>query len=158
MANKLVKLGRLDEARQEIQRAIECAKPFGHAAEPWKTWNILRDIESATGHADAAQAAWVQARDAYLAYRREGGYAQQSGGKLCEQVLQAIQSGQDKDVGQALMQLYEDPSSPKWLKVLIPILQTILGGDHNPALAEDFDLDYDDSAELLLLLERLGGG
>jgi tetratricopeptide (TPR) repeat protein len=36
LANTLRKLHRLDEARQEILRAIECDAQFGHASEPWK--------------------------------------------------------------------------------------------------------------------------
>lgn len=38
---------------------------------------------------------------------------------------------------------------------MLPKLQTILHGDRDPALADDPALDYDDAAELLLLLERL---
>ena len=72
----LIKLRRYDEARQELQRAIECKKPYGHAAEPWKTWSILEDLERATGHTEAAQAARQQAIETYLAYRRAGGVSQ----------------------------------------------------------------------------------
>jgi tetratricopeptide (TPR) repeat protein len=49
LANTLIKLQRYDEARRELQRAIECKQPYGHAAEPWTTWNILRNLEQATG-------------------------------------------------------------------------------------------------------------
>ncbi len=35
LANTLRKLRRLDEARKEIRRAIECKEQFGHASEPW---------------------------------------------------------------------------------------------------------------------------
>jgi hypothetical protein len=31
----------------ELKRAIECDKPFGHAAEPWKTWELLNRLETA---------------------------------------------------------------------------------------------------------------
>jgi hypothetical protein len=41
---------------------------------------------------------------------------------------------------------------------MLPKLHAILHGDRNPALAADPALDYDDAAELLLLLERLGAG
>jgi hypothetical protein len=50
----LRKLRRLDEARQEIRRAIECDEPFGHAAEPWKAWAILAGIETDAGNPAAA--------------------------------------------------------------------------------------------------------
>src|SRR5262249_7511346 len=38
LAGTLCKLRRWDKARQEIQRAIECDEPFGHAAFSWKKW------------------------------------------------------------------------------------------------------------------------
>jgi tetratricopeptide (TPR) repeat protein len=72
VAITLYQLQRYDEARREIQQAIECNQPFGHAAEPWKTLAILHEIETATGNHAAARAAWRQARDAYLAYRQQG--------------------------------------------------------------------------------------
>jgi hypothetical protein len=72
-AKTLVKLRRYDEARAQNLRTIECDKPFGHAAEPWKTWSILRRIENARGDEVAAREAWRQAQDSYLTYRREGG-------------------------------------------------------------------------------------
>ncbi len=37
LANILVKLNYLDEARLELHRAIDCKRPFGHAAMPWTT-------------------------------------------------------------------------------------------------------------------------
>ena len=54
LADTLRKLRRLDEARQEIRRAIECNAQFGHASEPWKSWAILADIETDAGNATAA--------------------------------------------------------------------------------------------------------
>ncbi|MEI2772745.1 MAG: hypothetical protein V9G98_19080 [Candidatus Competibacter sp.] len=72
-AKTLRKLRRLDEARQEIRRAIECKAPFGHAAEPWKTWAILADIETDAGNPAAAAEAKAKAIACYLAYRRDGG-------------------------------------------------------------------------------------
>ena len=35
LAFSLIKLQRHDEARHELYRAIECKKPYGHAAKPW---------------------------------------------------------------------------------------------------------------------------
>jgi len=46
LGNTLRLLRRLDEARQEIRRAIECDAQFGHAAEPWTSWAILAAIET----------------------------------------------------------------------------------------------------------------
>jgi hypothetical protein len=39
---------------------------------------------------------------------------------------------------------------------MIPKLQAILRGARDGALADDAALDFDDAAELLLLLERVG--
>ncbi len=54
LANTLRKLGRFDEARQEILLAIKCMAQFGHASQPWTPWSILADIETATGNPTAA--------------------------------------------------------------------------------------------------------
>jgi len=72
-ANVLANLNQLDDARREIERAIECNKTFGHVAEPWKTFDILSDIERAAGNQSAALEARNRAIAAYLAYRRDGG-------------------------------------------------------------------------------------
>jgi tetratricopeptide (TPR) repeat protein len=69
----LINLHRHDEARGEIQRAIACKKPYGHVAQPWKTFEILCRLERAVGNIDAAKDARKQAIAAYLAYRRDGG-------------------------------------------------------------------------------------
>jgi hypothetical protein len=154
----LCKLQRYDEARREIQRAIECNKPFGHAAEPWKTFNILHQIETATGNSAAARAAWQQARDAYLAYRQQGGYAQAYGGKLVDQVLGLLAQQQVDDM-QALCnelgQIADKPDTTDSQKLLIQALVAALNGSRNPALADDPALYYRDAAEVLFLIERL---
>ncbi|MEM7533695.1 MAG: tetratricopeptide repeat protein [Chloroflexota bacterium] len=155
IANTLVKLHRYDEARTEIIRAIECKQRFGHVAEPWKTWAILHGIETAVGNTGAAQAAWQQARSAYLAYRRDGGYAQFGGGRLCEQVLSALQAGQMDEMGQVLTEVKSSPDVPTERHPLIDKLQAIVAGSRDGALADDMALDPDDAAEILLLMERL---
>jgi tetratricopeptide (TPR) repeat protein len=71
IANILIKLQRYDEARQELLRAIECKMPYGHAAEPWKTWNTLHNLEQAVGNPSAAAEARQKAVETYLAYRRD---------------------------------------------------------------------------------------
>jgi tetratricopeptide (TPR) repeat protein len=145
--------GRADEARREILRAIECKRPFGHAALPWTSFAILHAIEQAAGNGAAAAAAWRQARDAYLAYRRDGGYAQSGTGKLCDAVWQAVQQG-GASLGAAVFQQV----TAKWEATLaVQRLQAILAGARDRTLADDPELYYRDSAELLLLLERLGG-
>jgi len=155
IAETLRKLGRNDEARQEILRAIECRKPSGHAAEPWKTFGILHKIEQAAGSGAEAAAAWRQARDAYLAYRREGGYAQSGMGKVADEVWKTVQQDGIEAAVEFLEQVIRsqgDASVPiAWTR-----FEAILAGSRDPALADDPELYYGDSAELLLLLERLG--
>jgi tetratricopeptide (TPR) repeat protein len=63
----LITLRRYDDARQELQRAIECNRPFGHAVEPWNTFNTLSNLERTIGNASAAAEARQQALDTYLA-------------------------------------------------------------------------------------------
>lgn len=43
-----------DEARWELQRAIECLERYGHANEMWKAWMILHEPEHATADPNAA--------------------------------------------------------------------------------------------------------
>jgi tetratricopeptide (TPR) repeat protein len=154
LANTLIKLERYDEARRELHRAIECKKPFGHAAQPWMTWDILHDLEQATGNAHAAEAAREQAIGSYLAYRRAGGESQSNQAQLFARVFQAIQQGATTEAEQYLDEwLKED--YPLWAKTLVAKLRAILRGDRDPALAADPNLSYTAAVELQLLLEAL---
>ena len=96
-------LHRYDDARQELQRAIECKQPFGHAAEPWKAW-ALHDLEQATGNASAAADAWQQAVQCYLAYRA-GGENHAPGARLFTLIAHAIRQGDTTEVTQFFAQL-----------------------------------------------------
>jgi tetratricopeptide (TPR) repeat protein len=156
LADTLIKLRRYDEARQELQRAIECKKPYGHAATLWNAWSLLEKLERATGHVEAAQAARQQAIETYLAYRRAGGVSQSPVAELYMLVAQAIRGNTAGEARQGLDQLAAQAGTPPFLKIVIPRLQSILAGDGNPALVDDPELDYDDAAELRLLLEGLG--
>jgi tetratricopeptide (TPR) repeat protein len=155
IAATLRQLKRYDEARQEIDRAIECKEQIGLAALPWTSFDILHQIELAEGNAAAAKAAWQQARDAYLAYRRQGGYAQGGGGKLADQIVDAVQQGKGEEAAQELGQIAEAEDTPDWLRAVAPLLLAVLNGSRDPALADDPALDYDNAAELLFLMERL---
>lgn len=155
IASTLRKLQRYDEARGEIQRAIECYQPFGVAAQPWTAFNILHDIETATGNPAAARAAWQQARDAYLAYRQQGGYAQYYGGKLVDHVLGLLAQQEVDEVQSLFAELTNDSEAPDSLKQLIQAMVAILSGSRDPALADDPALHYSDAAEVLFLIERL---
>ncbi|MCI5223039.1 MAG: tetratricopeptide repeat protein, partial [Candidatus Electrothrix sp. AR4] len=157
IANALRKLKRYDEARQEIMRAIECKSQFGHSAIPWTSFNILHQIETAEGNTAAAKAAWIKARDAYLAYRWQGGYAQTPGGELADQVIGAVQQDKTEEMVQALAQIAEADDTPDFLKVAAPKFLAVLNGSRDPALADDPALYYADAAEVLFLMERLEG-
>ncbi|HNE70355.1 MAG TPA: tetratricopeptide repeat protein, partial [Anaerolineales bacterium] len=155
IANTLQQLKRYDEARAEIMRAIECKSQIGLAAEPWKSFDILHNIEESTGNSTAARAAWEQARDAYLAYRRQGGYASQgAGGQFIDQILGLIQQGKSDEI-QNLLNQYSD--APDYFKKFMQIVVDILNGSRDKALGDDPALSYSYTAEVLFLIERLGG-
>ncbi len=154
IAETLRKLHRYDEARSEILRAIECKQSLGIAGTVWNAFNILHQIETATGNPAAAQAAGQQARSAYLAYRQQGGYAQTPGGKLADQIFKAVQAGSADEAVQFLTQVAQAQDTEPWLKASAPKLLAILNGSRDPALADDPTLDYD-AAEILFLIERL---
>jgi tetratricopeptide (TPR) repeat protein len=158
LAFRLIKLDRYDEARIEILRAIACGRPYGHATEPWKAWNVLDRLEQAVGNQSAAAEARAEARRLFLAYRRDGGENHTPGGRLCAAFLQALQSGQTARMASGLRQLLGDP---RWqfdeAQALISALQAILHDSRDPALAENPVLSYDLAAEVQLVLEALGG-
>ncbi|WP_204152654.1 tetratricopeptide repeat protein [Leptolyngbya sp. CCY15150] len=155
IAYTLRKLQRYDEARGEIRRAIECFQPFGTAVEIYKSFNTLHDIETATGNPAAARAAWQQARDTYLAYRQQGGYAQAYGGQLVDHVLGLLAQQQVDEVQSLFEQLTSNPNAPDSLKQLIQTIVAILNGSRDPALADDPALYCADAAEVLFLIHRL---
>jgi len=155
IADTLRKLQRYDEARGEIRRAIECKQSLGHAGTVWNAFAILHTIETATGNPAAARAAWQQAREAYLAYRQQGGYAQAYGGKLVDHVLGLLAQQQVDEIQSLFAQLTSDPNAPDSLKQLIQAMVAILNGSRDPALADDPALYYADAAEVLFLLQRL---
>ncbi len=165
IADTLRQLERYDEARTEIRRAIECKQELGHAGTVWNAFNILRQIETAVGNGAAARAAWVQARDAYLAYRRQGGYAQYDGGKLVDHVLGLLAQQKVDEVNALFQEFANHSETPDSLKQLMQAMLAIFNGARDPALrqsagqalADDPALDYDDAAEILFLLERVGG-
>jgi tetratricopeptide (TPR) repeat protein len=155
LGNALLELGRYDEARRELYRALECYKPYGHAAEPWLAWNSLSKVEEASGNLQAAAQARQQASENYLAYRRAGGQSMSSGAQFCAMAAQVVKQGDTTEIEQHLARL-SGANVPPSAKVTISKLQAILRGDRNPALADDPNLEYDDAVELQLLLEALG--
>lgn len=156
IAKTLIKINDYGEARYEIQLAIKCFKSLGLGAQPWKALDVLHQIESAAGNPSAAQEAWQQARTAYLAYRRQGGYAQYGGGKLTDHLLGLIAQQKTKEIEPLLNQLANDPQASNSLKKLMEVIVTILNDARDPALADDPELDYADAAEVLFFMERIG--
>ena len=151
----LIMLKRYGEARQEIQRAIECFKPYGHHVEPWRAWDKLREIELADGNQEAAARAREQAIQLYLACRRDGGEDQNQGGRLCALFGEAMEKQKPEEIKKQLDEVTSDPNIPESGKLLISKLQAILAGSREAGLASDAGLDYTDAAEILFLLERL---
>ena len=115
----------------------------------------MQQIEAATGNKTAAHAAWVQARDAYLAYRRQGGYAQYAGGRLVDHVLGLLSQQKSDEVNALFNQLTQDPNTRDSFKLFIQAIITILTGSPNPALADNPALEAVDAAEILFLLDLL---
>jgi tetratricopeptide (TPR) repeat protein len=151
LADTLIKLKRLQQARPELLRAIECKASFGHAAEPWKTWDILYDLEQAEGNPQAAAQARQKAIQAYADYRCDGGENHSGTGRLALAVLQAIQQGETAEIEQVIKQTLETWQNKTYLHKL----QAILAGERDPALVEDNEMYYRDVAELTILLEQL---
>lgn len=157
LADTLVRLGRHDEARAEVLRAIECAEPYGHVAEPWKSWDILDRLEVATGDAEAAARARRRAFESYLAYRREGGYAKTPAARICAAAAAAIEAGDTSEL-EAYLSRPLGEGAQTWARALFPKLLAVLGGERDPAVATDPELGYYAAVELLLLLEALEAG
>lgn len=155
LAKTLRKLRRLDEARQEIRRAIECDAQFGHASEPWKSWANLADIETDAGHPAAASQANSNAIAAYLAYRRDGGENHDDDGRIALAVSKSLSAGPNAEMSDYLRQLAADPEMPDWLRPFIHALQAVAAGTRDRGLADAPALHYTSAAEILLLIETL---
>ena len=156
IANTLLQLRRLDEARQEIRRAIECKAQFGHASEPWNSGSILAAIEADTGNTAAAGEAKGKAIACYLAYRRDGGENYNPAGRLSLAIAQALRSDDPAQAATILQQRATDPEASRLLP-FIDTLQAVVAGSRDPALADQPELHYTMAAEILLLIESLGG-
>ncbi|MDM8520671.1 tetratricopeptide repeat protein, partial [Anaerolineales bacterium HSG6] len=154
---RLIKLGRYEEARRELIRAIECKKPYGHSAQPWKTYDNLRKLETAVGNSAAAQVARAEAIKLYRAYRLAGGENHNPGGRLCFDFQKAMQAGQTAEMAERLAGIVANEEYPAWYTTLADILQQILQGHRDPALAENPALEFADAVEVGLLLAGLRG-
>lgn len=149
------KLGRHDQARKQIHRAIESKAPFGHEAEPWMSWAILADIETDADNAAAAEEAKREATASYLAYRRDGGENQFIDGRITLAVLQSLLSDTPDNSAALLQQVASDPRATGPIRTFIHAVQMIVAGSRDRALAAAPELDYTMAAELLFLIETL---
>ncbi|TMQ75910.1 tetratricopeptide repeat protein [Candidatus Accumulibacter phosphatis] len=159
LASTLRRLGRRSEARHEIERALACKRGLGHTVEPWKTWDILADIENDDGRASEARQASRQAREAFLAYRRDGGENHTPGARLAAEIARLLLAGDSGSAATGLAQLAgqlaSDANAPAWLPPFVAALRAIVAGERSAALADAPGRDYRDAAEIVLLLERL---
>lgn len=154
LAATLRKLRRLDEARQEIRRAIECHAQFGHASEPWTSWAILAGIETDGGNAAAAAEAKGKAMASYLAYRRDGGENHFPQGRIALAVTQSLRAGNPAEAA-SLLQPQAARLEAAGFGGFIRALQAIVAGSRDRTLADAPDLHYTMAAEILFLIERL---
>ncbi len=150
LADTLFNLKRFDEARPEIDRAIQSKKPHGHAARPWMTWSVLHRLEHAVGDQAAAARARAAAVSTFLTFRRAGGENHEPAGRPCATFADALHAGKTDEIQRRLAELTE----PSWAS-LIGVLRAILSGSRDPGVADDPALDYMEAAEVTLLLEKL---
>lgn len=154
LAVSLSGLGRLEEARSEIEAAIHRKEPFGHAAEPWKSWAILHNLEQAAGRPEAAAEARGRAVATFRAYRGDGGENHDFGDRRCTATLEALRKGEEEGLGRQMADYLAGEAGER-AKALLPKLQAILQGARAPALADDPELFFIDAVELERLLEQL---
>ncbi len=155
LAETLRQLGRWDEARQAIHRAMECKKPFGHAAELWMTWDILANIEDGAGHADLAAEARARARACYLAFRRDGGENHNLDGRISLSVTEKLLASDAAGAIADLDELLAHPELPGSLRPFVMALRAIAAGSRDRGLADAPDLHFTSAAELLCVLDAL---
>lgn len=150
-------LKRYDAARNELQLAIECKQTFSHNAEPWITWAILHNVELACQNVSAAFEAKQHAIQSYLAYRISGGQNLNNPdlARNCFAVLSAIHENRHEALLAELLKVYGNAQVSASLKLMLAKHIAVLQGERNLSLADDPNLNYDDAAELLLMLKQL---
>lgn len=154
LADFFSQLGRFDAGRTEIERAIECKKPFGHSLQPWTSWDILSRIEGGAGNPTAAATAQQTALDAYLAFRRGGGKAN-GPRKLTAEIERKIQADGPAAALEFLRDVRARDDSSAELQSFCDVLGKILNGNHDPAIVAAAGLNYAATAEALLFVEHL---
>ncbi len=155
LAVALLGLGRLGEARDQATRAARLAAPMGHAANPWKTWGLLHQIEIQAHCPEAAEAARVRAIELYRTYRRDGGEPLSSVAELIDAVAHLLREHRTEEA----RRFVQPPE--QFNEALLPVrdaLFAIIDGSRDPAAAQDALLNYELVVEFALLLDSLPDG
>lgn len=156
LADALRKQGDFELALAELETAGTLGQAFGHAAEPWKSWNTLSLIETAQNNPVAAQAAKQRAIEAYVSYRVDGGENMERDGQLCTAVQNAAQQQRDGELRKVLLQLKEDLGwQDEQDQALLEVLAQLLNGERGLPILDNKKLGYRYAAELMLLQDRL---
>jgi len=156
LADGLRQQGELKQALAELEKAVALGCQFGHSAEPWKTWDILSDIEKANNNPKGVLSARLKSIEAYISYRVEGGENEDADAKLCEMVVQAVRTNREGDAKSLLTKLADNP---QWQtdhnKALLSVLEQFLEGVRGLPLLENIELHYRHVAELMLIQDQL---
>jgi tetratricopeptide (TPR) repeat protein len=155
LSSALRKLRLLNEARHAAELASNFLKPYGHNGNPWEVSARLFEIETDSGNTAAASEARRQAIAAFLAYRRNGGENKKPYTRILLAVNNAL-SDDNPAAALSLLQMLIPRTSSYNLNLLLGILMKITTGSRDPSLAENPGLSYDQSVEVLLLIEKLG--
>ena len=155
IAATLLGMQHFAEAKKYTEQALQYNLPLGHVAQPWKSYDILCQIERGLNQPALANTAWQNARDCYLAYRLQGGYPQTQGGKLADEVYQLVVDKQIDQAVELLNQIIDNEQNPDWYKLLAQVLLQITTGQRDKTRADNDELTYSSAAEILYLIERL---
>jgi tetratricopeptide (TPR) repeat protein len=148
----LHKLRRFDEARDALTVALAIQKPYGHTAEPWKTWAMLEAVERDAAGPGAAREARREALRTYRAYRADGGEPMDSPTRFIAAFGQTLH-GSGPDAARALLErigTFPDEFAPT-----LRALYAIAAGSRDRTLADDPAHYPMGAVELALLLESL---
>ena len=88
--------------------------------------------------------------------RGSGGACLAEGGLISLAITQALRNSEPAEVDTLLLQLAAAPEAAGHLP-FIGALQAVVAGSRDPAIADQPGLDYSMAAEILLLIESLGG-
>lgn len=148
----LRRLGRLDEARDQLVSALALHGPGGHAAEPWKLWRGLEELELDAGNGNAAREARSRALDSYRAYRSNGGEPAGDGARAVVYFGQYLIENGAEALIEALINL---PGIPDQFMPTLQALRVIAAGGRDVALLEDPGHHPMNAVELEILLGSL---